>query len=191
MPKGALFALALLAGAELVARGLLAKGDLKPDPSLRTARARLGAHATNPSCAGCHRIMDPMGLAMENFDGAGQFRATENGAPLDTSGVLDGKPFKDIEGLGRALHDHPALPGCLVNRVYSYGVGGTATAAADKHTLAYLKTRFEKSGYKLPDLLHDIAMSEAFSRVRPAAGKPATMVVQQTAGERRTQVASN
>jgi Protein of unknown function (DUF1588)/Protein of unknown function (DUF1592)/Protein of unknown function (DUF1585) len=144
-----------------------------PDPSLKTARARLGVHATNPTCAGCHKIMDPMGLAMEHFDGAGQFRATENGAPLDTSGTLDGKPFTDIEGLGQALHDHPSLPSCLVNRVYSYGTGGAVSSSADKPTLEFLKTRFEQSGYKLPDLLRDIALSGSFSRVRASPGKPA------------------
>ena len=165
-----------------------------PDPSLKTARARLGVHATNPSCAGCHKMMDPMGLAMEHFDGAGQFRATENGAPLDTGGTLDGKQFKDIGGLGQALHDHPALPSCLINRVYSYGIGGTTSPSADKPELEYLKTRFEKSGYKLPDLLRDIALSKAFSSVRPAAAgkaKPATTVVKDEAGAEPAKIALN
>ena len=138
--------------------------------------------------------MDPMGLAMENFDGAGQFRATENGAPLDTSGTLDGRPFKDVEGLGRALHDHPALPTCLINRVYSYGIGGTTSPTADKPELEYLKTRFEKSGYKLPDLLRDIALSDAFSRVRPATGaggRPATTVVKGGTGTEPAKMALN
>jgi hypothetical protein len=129
-----------------------------------------------------------MGLALENFDGAGQFRATENGAPLDTAGTLDGKPFKDVEGLSRALHDHPALPTCLVNRLYNYGTGGTTSPAADKPALEFFKTRFEKAGYRLPDLLRDIAMSETFSRVRPVAGKPTTTVVA-AAGARPEQVA--
>src|SRR5260221_76419 len=91
-----------------------------PDPSLKTARDRLHVHATNASCAGCHKIMDPMGLALEHFDGAGAYRATEQGAPLATRGALDGKAFNDADGSSRALHDHPALPSCLVNRAYSY-----------------------------------------------------------------------
>ena len=160
-----------------------------PDPSLRTARARLGVHATNASCAGCHKIMDPMGLALENFDGAGQYRATENGAAIDTSGTLDGKPFKDIEGLGQALHDHPALPTCLINRVYSYGTGGPISVSADKATLAYFKERFAAAGYELPALLRDIALSEAFSEVRAGAHKPAATVVKTSA--KPEQVASN
>jgi hypothetical protein len=151
-----------------------------PDPSLKTARARLEVHATNPTCAGCHKMMDPMGLALEHFDGAGQFRATESGAPLDTSGNLDGKPFTDIVGLGKALHDHPALPSCLINRVYSYGIGGTASPSADKPELQYLQTRFEQSGYKLPDLLRDIALSNAFANVRATSGgkaRPQLLIV--------------
>jgi hypothetical protein len=154
-----------------------------PDPSLKTARDRLGVHATNPSCAGCHKIMDPMGLAMEHFDGAGQFRATENGAQLDTSGTLDGTPFKDIEGLGQALHDHPSLPACLINRVYSYGTGGPISVSADKATIEYFKGRFAEAGYQLPELLRDIALSQAFSVVRASPGKPAATVVKTTSAQ--------
>ena len=139
-----------------------------PDPSLKTARERLKVHATNPSCAGCHKIMDPMGYALEHFDGAGQFRATEKGATLDTSGSLDGVAFKDVEGLNRALHDHPSLPSCLINRVYSYGTGGPVSPASDKAILEHFKERFAKAGYKLPDLLRDVALSNAFAEVREA-----------------------
>ena len=137
-----------------------------PDPSLRTARERLKVHTTNASCAGCHKIMDPMGYPLEHFDGAGQYRESENGAQLDTSGSLDGVAFKDVAGLGKALHDHPALPSCLVNRVYSYGTGGPTSISQDKALLEHFKGRFAKAGYKLPDLLRDIALSDAFSEVR-------------------------
>ena len=137
-----------------------------PDPSLKTARERLKVHTTNASCAGCHKIMDPMGYPLEHFDGAGQYRETENGAQLDTSGTIDGVAFKDVAGLGKALHDHPALPTCLVNRVYSYGTGGPASVSQDKLLLEHFKERFATEGYKLPDLLRDIALSDAFSEVR-------------------------
>jgi hypothetical protein len=80
-----------------------------PDSSLKTAREKLEVHRSNASCAGCHKIMDPIGLTLENFDGAGQFRASENGAQIDASGDLDGKPFKDAVGLGEAIRNSPAL----------------------------------------------------------------------------------
>jgi hypothetical protein len=135
-----------------------------PDSSLRTARERLEVHRTNPSCAGCHKITDPMGLALENFDGAGQFRATENGAEIDVSGELDGKPFKNAVGLGEALRNNPSLPSCLVKRVYSYATGGVLVNAKDP-MLKIFEADFAESGYRVVDLLRDIAMSEAFSRI--------------------------
>ena len=140
-----------------------------PKANLRTARDRVNAHLENPVCAGCHKITDPMGLALENFDGSGRYRATERGSPIDASGSLDGKAFKDVIGLGQALHDHPALTSCLVKRAYSYGVGGPAEAT-DRPLLTYLDTRFGEEGYRLPNLLRTIATSHAFSRVvGPAA----------------------
>ena len=160
-----------------------------PDPSLKTARERLHVHATNASCAGCHKIMDPMGLALEHFDGAGEYRATENGAPLDTSGALDGKAFKDAGGLNQAIHDHPALPACLVNRVYSYATGGPVALSEDRKTLEYLTQEFAESGYKLPDLLRDIALSQAFLEVRESKSAPAAVV--KTAGTQPPDIAGN
>jgi hypothetical protein len=135
-----------------------------PDAHYKTQRERVSAHLEDPVCAGCHKITDPTGLALESFDGAGRFRQTENGAPIDTSGNLDGKPFDNVIGLGKALHDNPNLPSCLVNRVYSYGSGGTPKPA-DRPFMQYLTQRFAEDGYKLPDLLRTIATSDAFSRV--------------------------
>ena len=141
-----------------------------------TARERLQIHNTNPSCAGCHLIMDPMGLALENFDGAGRYRATENGVALDTSGELDGVIYEDVDGLTRAMRDHPKLPYCLVNRLYAYATGGPVSLRYDREILANFLERFSGHGYKVPNLLRDIALSRAFSRVR-ADQQPAETVV--------------
>ena len=150
-----------------------------PDPSHKTARQRLTAHQENPVCAGCHKITDPMGLALENFDGAGQYRDTENGAPIDPSGSLDGKDFTDVKGLVQAVRDHPALPACFVRRLYAYGSGGPLTPA-DQSTLDYVNARFAASGYRLPELLRVIALSSAFSSIRP--GESAPVPAAKTAG---------
>ncbi|MAJ56274.1 MAG: hypothetical protein CBC67_09370 [Gammaproteobacteria bacterium TMED107] len=131
-----------------------------------TAKERLAVHNTNPSCAGCHLITDPMGLSLENFDGAGRFRETENGAPLDIAGELDGIFYEDIAGLAHAIRNHPKLSACLINRLYAYGTGGPVSLRKDRDTLAEFEARFAKNGYKLPTLLRDIALSDAFSRVR-------------------------
>jgi len=135
-----------------------------PDPRLRTARERLQAHSENPVCGGCHKITDPMGLVLENFDGAGRFRTTEKGANIDSSGALDGKQIETVSGLGQAMHDHPALTSCLVRRMYSYGTGGPLSRG-DNPAVEALNKAFGESGYRLPGLLRMIATSEAFYEV--------------------------
>jgi hypothetical protein len=135
-----------------------------PDPRLKTARDRLALHRKNPVCAGCHKITDPIGLALENFDGAGEFRATEKGAPIDTSGNLDGREFTNVDGLAQALHDHPALTSCLVKRLFAYGTG-SPVSTQDEGVIAYLNAQFAADGYRVPALLRTIALSRAFSEV--------------------------
>jgi hypothetical protein len=135
-----------------------------PKAVYHTARDRVTAHLVNPVCAGCHRITDPIGLALENFDGAGQYRDTEKGAVIDASGTLDGRAYKDAAGLGQALHDNPALTACLVRRVYSYGVGSPDTGGRDE-LLAYYNKGFAAQGYKFTGLLRDVALSDAFFTV--------------------------
>jgi len=132
-----------------------------------TARERLKIHNTNPSCAGCHLIVDPIGLSLENFDGAGRYRANENGVELDLSGELDGAVYNDVDGLTSALRDHRKLPHCLVNRLYAYGTGGPVSLRHDRDVLANFVEEFAAQGYSVPGLLRDIAVSQAFSRVRP------------------------
>ncbi|HEY0942232.1 MAG TPA: DUF1588 domain-containing protein [Steroidobacter sp.] len=138
-----------------------------PDAHYKTQRERVAVHLEDPACAGCHKITDPMGLALESFDGAGRFRTTENGAELDTSGDLDGVHFDDAIGLGKALRDNPSLPSCLVDRLYSYGSGGAAKPT-DRPLIKHFTAEFAKSGYKLPDLLRTIALSDAFRHVTMA-----------------------
>jgi hypothetical protein len=133
-----------------------------------TARERLAVHNENPSCAGCHLITDPMGLALEHFDGAGRWRETENGAELDVSGELDGVTYDDVEGLAEALRDHPKLSACLVDRVYAWGTGGPVSPRHDRPVLERLEARFVAAEYRLPALLRAVASSAAFRTVRPA-----------------------
>ena len=143
-----------------------------PTSPFKTTRDRVNFHLKNPVCAGCHRITDPMGLALENFDGVGGFRDNEKGQQIDASGSFDGKPFTGAIGLGKALHGNPALTACLVRRAYSYGSGSAATND-DKPLLDYYDARFGAESYKLPSLLRTIAMSGAFARVAVAKAQAA------------------
>lgn len=138
-----------------------------PDSHYPTQRDRVRAHVENPSCAGCHKIMDPIGLALENFDGAGTFRLRENGALIDASGSLDGVEFENALGLAQALQNNPALPECLVQRLFSYSVGGpTAVESQNRAFLDYVNEAFAAGGYRLHDLLRTIALSDTFARIQ-------------------------
>ncbi|HEY6644811.1 DUF1592 domain-containing protein [Povalibacter sp.] len=136
-----------------------------PDAHYKTQRERVAVHLEDPVCAGCHKITDPMGLALESFDGAGRFRTEEEGTRIDTSGDLDGVEFDDVVGLAHALRDNASLPSCLVSRLYSYG-SGTAAGTTDRPLIKYFTAEFADDGYRLPDLLKTIALSDAFKRIR-------------------------
>jgi len=130
------------------------------NPNYRTARQRLTAHATEAMCTGCHKIMDPIGLALENFDGQGAFRIKENGADIDVKGTLDGIAFDGAADLGHAIHENPAAPNCLVDRLSAYAVG--RAVKSDAPWVQALKKSFTASGYRLPALMRQIALNDAF-----------------------------
>jgi hypothetical protein len=147
-----------------------------PNAHFTTARERLHAHNTDPTCAGCHRLTDPMGLTLEKFDGAGQWRTAENKAAIDTSGELDGQRFDDAVGLGRAMHDNPGTVSCLVNRMYSYSLG-REIGKADRPVVDYLATRFAAQGHRVPDLMQTIALSKSFRAAVVPETEPAKVAV--------------
>ena len=140
-----------------------------PDTHAKTTRERLTAHRTAETCAGCHKMTDPIGLALENFDGAGIVRTTDNGELIDPSGEIDGVAFGGAAELGQALHDHPAAPACLVNRLYAYALG-RPVAPGDRKVVDYFQQRFAADGYKVTRLLQRIALSEVFYKVSEPGG---------------------
>ena len=72
------------------------------DGRLRTVRERLEQHRANPACASCHRMIDPIGLALENFDVTGAWRIRDNGSPIDAASTLyDGTPLAGRPICGR------------------------------------------------------------------------------------------
>ncbi len=88
-------------------------------------RERLAEHRDNPACSGCHKLMDPIGFSMENYDGVGRYRATEDGKPIDASGALpDGRKFEGVAGLQQALLSRPELfAGTVSEKLLTYALG--------------------------------------------------------------------
>ncbi len=129
----------------------------------RTARDRLAAHTREPMCAGCHKITDPLGLALENFDAAGAWRSTEGGVKLDTSGVVDGKKFEGPGDLGKVVASMPGVTTCVTNRMLGYALGRQPA----RQQIAALEKSFAAAGYRIPDLMKLIATSDSFTLVSP------------------------
>src|SRR6185436_12267349 len=83
--------------------------DSTVDGSL-SGRKRLAEHRSNPICASCHNLIDPVGLSLEKFDAVGRRRTAEDGAAIDaTGGLPDGSSFADVDGLEAALLKRPEL----------------------------------------------------------------------------------
>jgi uncharacterized protein DUF1588/uncharacterized protein DUF1585 len=90
-----------------------------------SVRERLSKHRANAACASCHNLIDPVGLALENFDAVGRWRATEEGKPVDSTGGLpDGSKFDGVSGLESALLRRPEVfVGSLTEKLLTFALG--------------------------------------------------------------------
>jgi hypothetical protein len=90
-----------------------------------SVRQRLAEHRANPACAGCHRVIDPVGFALENYDAVGRWRTREVGEPIDASGGLpDGTEFADAAGLEQGLLKHPEFyVDTLAEKLLTFALG--------------------------------------------------------------------
>ena len=136
----------------------------EPSSQQMTARERLDVHNSVPSCAGCHRLTDGIGLSLENYDGAGQFRTRDVGFDIDASGNLDGIDYENQFGLADALSQNPGIPVCLVQNTLAYGLARDPGRDA-RDWISFLMQKFEESGYRFKPLLRSVAASENFFAV--------------------------
>jgi mono/diheme cytochrome c family protein len=90
-----------------------------------TMRAMMEQHRKDPVCAGCHKVMDPFGFALENYDAVGRYRERDGTTAVDASGVfLDGSPIEGVAGLRDALVKRPEIfVGTLTEKLLTYGLG--------------------------------------------------------------------
>jgi hypothetical protein len=88
-------------------------------------RQLMEQHRANPSCATCHKVMDPLGLSLENFDAIGQWRTKELAGPIDASGQLaDGTPVTGVVDLRKALLEHPQqFVQTVTEKMMTYALG--------------------------------------------------------------------
>jgi hypothetical protein len=128
----------------------------------QTIREKLELHRTNPTCAACHKSMDPLGLGMEDFDQYGRFRTVyEGGQPVDAGGDLDGIAFVGAKELGAQLAQDPRVMSCLVKQLYRYGSARLETDN-EAAVLKGLDEAFAAGGYQLRPLLLELVGSDGF-----------------------------
>ncbi len=139
-----------------------------PEPSgrVQTLRDRVAEHLENPSCAGCHLLVDPIGLALENFDGLGVWRTEDHGGEIDPSGDFDGLAFGNAADLAQLLRDDPRFAACVVRQLFRYTLA-RPDGLEDRGYLDALKARFVAGEHRLLGLVLDLIMSPAFRRVGP------------------------
>jgi hypothetical protein len=126
-----------------------------------TMRERLAVHRENPTCAGCHDQLDPLGLVLEHFDGLGRHRETDNGLELDVSGTIDGQSFDGLSGLVGFLRDDPATTTCMVRQAYRFATGHHESAE-EAEILDALLAEFVDSGHRFGTLARAIVTSDGF-----------------------------
>lgn len=134
------------------------------DPNL-TTRERFNQHSADPECAGCHKLMDPIGLGFEHFDPVGRFRADENGIAVSDAGELFGT---DVDGefngpveLGARLASSEQVAGCMTRQWVRFAHGRSETGY-DACSLAELGDAFLASDYDIKQLVLALTQTDAF-----------------------------
>jgi hypothetical protein len=132
-----------------------------------TMRERISAHRNSPVCASCHSMMDPLGLALEHFDGVGKWRALdESGAPIDASGALpDGTKFDGADGLRTALLTSDRFITTLSEKMLTYALG-RGVEYYDMPAVRTIVRSAGRDGYRFTSLIRAIVESAPFQMRR-------------------------
>jgi len=135
---------------------------------LLTTRERMEMHRANPQCRSCHQFMDPIGLALDNFDVTGRWRYRENAMPLDTRGeMFDGTKVSTPSELTRALLKRPTpFVRHFTENLMAYALG-RRVADEDQPTIRTIATRGAQNGYRFSSFVMGVVNSSQF-RMRTA-----------------------
>jgi cytochrome c5 len=134
-------------------------------------RERLAAHRKNAACASCHRTIDPVGFALENFNAVGQWRNYEGeGEPIDVSGALPGAgEFRGVEGLEEALLSRPEMfASALTEKLLTFGLG-RGLEYYDASAVRKIVRDAAKDRYRFSSLILGIVKSTPFQMRRSAS----------------------
>ena len=142
--------------------------DLEETASARdgkalTTRERLEAHREDPDCSSCHDLMDPIGLALDNFDVTGKWRIREEGTPLDTRGTYyDGTDIENASDLSRVLLKRPIpLVRQFTESLMAFALG-RGIEYRDQPTIRAITRQGERDDYRMSSFVIGVVMSDAF-----------------------------
>jgi Protein of unknown function (DUF1592)/Protein of unknown function (DUF1588)/Protein of unknown function (DUF1595)/Protein of unknown function (DUF1587)/Protein of unknown function (DUF1585) len=139
-----------------------------------TMRVKLVRHRKDAVCAGCHSAMDPIGLALEHFDGVGAYREKDGDLPLDVTGTLSGLDGPDVNfdgarALADALRAEPLTEACAARHFANHALGRDIDQTL---ALEALITAFRSGGHRLLDLVVAVAANDAFRFADPPKEAP-------------------
>lgn len=139
---------------------------------LLTTREKMEIHRANPTCNACHRFMDPIGLALDNFDVTAKWRVRENGMPLDTAGdFYDGTKVTSLGGLSEALTKRPTpLVRNFTENLMAYGLG-RRVEYFDQPAVRAIAKAAEVNQFKMSAFIVGVVKSDAFrmKKIEPEA----------------------
>lgn len=150
-----------------------------PESSGKTVRQDFEIHQTKPVCAACHKLMDPPGLVLEQYDAIGGFRTMDRNLPIDVKVDFEtdnGKQtWNNALEMAKYISTSPGYGECVTSAVYSFALGrgpepSDGGGDMDKGVLAGLQNNLDKTGWKFPDMVNAIVSSEPF-RMRRAFSK--------------------
>ena len=142
-----------------------------PGEEPQSLRARLELHRRAPTCASCHRVMDPLGFALENFDGVGEWRVKEPGGAIDPGGQLaDGSAIDGPVALRKALLKRPEMfARTLTQKLMTYGLG-RGVEYQDKPLVRAIARDAAQHNYRFSSLVLGIVKSAPFQMKKAQTG---------------------
>jgi len=158
-----------------ILENLLCDGTAAPPPGIPalpaqgtgTVRQVLATHRAQPFCATCHSLIDPYGLAFENYDAIGQYRTKDNGVAVDSSATMaDGSMVTGAMDLATQISKDPRTTWCFTKQALTYGVGRSFEATTGRAYVKGLADPLIKASGTWPDLVKAVATSEAFRTSR-------------------------
>jgi hypothetical protein len=141
--------------------------NLPPDDDgqPKTAKQKLQIHMDQESCSSCHLMMDPIGFALEHYDGIGAYREKDKGLTIDPSGTIPNLgDFAGPAELADLIRNDDRSARCLVRNLYRHSMGHMETKG-EFPALARLDEAFEEDGFRIQQLLVSIVQSPAFRQV--------------------------